>query len=354
MGEDTVKTLMNLCALLNTGSASKVSLVFSRANNNSQGVNDMGVVPDFLPGYLDINDQANREKTEASWGVKLSDEICKKDSNNVFDLALGNEIKALYVMGENPIVSYPNGKKVKDAFQKADFVVVQDNFLTETAQLADVVLPSSTYAEKEGTFTNMGMMVQRLTKVIEQVGDSKPDWKIVCDLAKKMGHSYSYTSPKQIMAEIGNTVPIYEGIENSNLEKEGFKWISSIYNKCKPARYKFEIPKSKPMAVKESKKYPLILLTGASLNHQGTYSRNSGSLVSVRPECYVEINRNNAQKAKINDGDMVAIESSQGKIKVKAKTTSRVPEGIVYISEDYEWVPINNLRVNGYTNVKNF
>jgi formate dehydrogenase (NADP+) alpha subunit len=352
LAADTIKALMNLCALLNKGGTEKISLVFSRANNNSQGVNDMGVVPDFLPGYLDINDQGNRRKVEDSWGVKLSDDVSRKDSKNIFDLALNGKIKALYIMGENPIVSYPNGKKVKDAFKKADFVVVQDNFLTETAQLADVVLPTSTYVEKEGTFTNMGMTVQRLNKAIDQVGDSKPDWQIMCDLAKKMGHSYSYASPKEILSEIENTVPIYAGINCSNLKKDGFNWISSTYNKSEPAKYKFEISDSEPLVIKESKKYPFILLTGSSLNHQGTYSRNSGSLVSVRPECYVEINRNNAQEAKINDGDMVVIESVQDKIKIKAKTTSRVPEGIVYVSEDYEWVPINNLRVNGYTNVK--
>ncbi|MFQ5964617.1 MAG: molybdopterin-dependent oxidoreductase [Candidatus Scalinduaceae bacterium] len=356
-GEDTIKALMNLSVLLNAvyslkPGGGRVSLLFSRTNNNSQGVNDMGVVPDFLPGYLDINDPTNRKKVEESWGMKLSDDVYKKDSKDVFDLALSNKVKAFYVMGENPIVSYPNGKKAKEAFQKADFVVVQDNFLTETAQIADVVLPTSTYAEKEGTFTNMGMTVQRLNKAIQQMGDSKPDWQIICDLAKKMGDSYSYISPKEIMSEVGNSVSIYEGIENNNLEKEGFRWISSIYNKCEPVKYKFEIFKSEPLIMKESKKYPFILLTGHSLNHQGTFSRNSSSLVSVASECFVEINKKNAQKANIKDGEMVIIESAQDKIKLKAKTTSRVPEGAVFVSEDYEWAPINNLRNNGYTNVK--
>lgn len=352
LAEDTIKALLNLCVLINAGGSDKVSLVFSRVNNNSQGVNDMGVVPDFLPGYLDINDQSNRKTVEGSWGVKLSDDVSVKDTENVFDLASSGKIKALYVMGENPIVSYPNGKKVKDAFKKVGFVVVQDNFLTETAQLADVVLPTSTYVEKEGTFTNMGMTVQRLNKVIEQVGNSKPDWQIVCDLAKKMGHSYSYTSPKQIMEEVGNSVPIYEGIKNSDLAKEGFRWVSSVYNKSEPVKYRFEITESKLTDIKKSREYPFVLLTGSSLRHQGTYSRNSSSLVSLASECFVEINRNNAQKVNIADGDMVKIESAHDKIQLKAKTTNRVPEGAVYVSEDYEWAPINNLRVNGYTNVK--
>jgi formate dehydrogenase (NADP+) alpha subunit len=352
LAEDTIKALLNLCALINAGGSDKVSLVFSRVNNNSQGVNDMGVVPDFLPGYLDINDQASRKKFEDSWRVTLSDDVSMGDSDNVFDLASKGKIKALYVMGENPIVSYPNGKKAQEAFKKTDFVIVQDSFLTETAQLADVVLPASTYVEKEGTFTNMGMTVQRLNKVIEPVGNSRPDWQIVCDLAKKMGHSYSYTSPEQIMDEVGKSVPIYEGIENNDLAKEGFRWVSSVYNKSEPVKYRFEISESKLTDIKKSKKYPFILITGSSLRHQGTYSRNSSSLISLASECFMEINRNNARKMNIADGDMVKIESAQDKIQLRAKTTNRVPEGAVFVSEDYEWAPINNLRVDGFTNIK--
>lgn len=350
--ENTIRALMDLCALVNTGGSDKVSLVFSRANNNSQGVNDMGVVPDFLPGYLDINDKENRKKVEESWHVKLSDDVSAKDSDNVFDLAAKGKIKALYVMGENPIVSYPNGKKSKAAFKKADFVVVQDSFLTETAQLADVVFPASTYVEKEGTFTNMGMTVQRLNKVIEPVGESRPDWQIVCELAKKMGHPYYYISPKPIKDEIGKCVSIYEGIKNNNLEKNGFQWVSSVYDEYEPLEYYFETSQKRSPAVKRSRDYPFILLTGYSLRHQGTYSRNSSSLVSLASECFVEINRKNAQKTNIADGDTVKIESAQGKMKLKAKVTGRVPEGAVFVSEDYEWAPINDLRDDGYTTVR--
>ncbi len=350
--ENTIRALMDLCALVNAGGSDKVSLVFSRANNNSQGVNDMGVVPDFLPGYLDIDDQENRKKFEDSWRVKLSDDVSMEDSGNVFDLAAKGKIKALYVMGENPIVSSPNGKKAKAAFKKTDFVVVQDSFLTETAQLADVVFPASTYVEKEGTFTNMGMTVQGLNKVIEPVGDSRPDWQIVCELAKKMGHPYYYISPKAIKDEIGKCVSIYEGIENNNLEKDGFRWVSSEYGKFEPLKYSFSISTKKSPAIKRNRDYPFILLTGYSLRHQGTYSRNSSSLVALASECFIEINSNNARRTKIANGDMVKIESAQGKMKLKAKVTGRVPEGAVFVSEDYEWAPINDLRVNGYTTVR--
>ncbi|MHC4182283.1 MAG: molybdopterin-dependent oxidoreductase [Planctomycetota bacterium] len=333
LGKDTVKALMNLCALLNTNGTGKVSLVFSRSNNNSQGVNDMGVVPDYLPGYLDIDDAS------------------KDDSLNVFDLASKNKIKALYVMGENPIVNYPNGKKVKEAFQKADFTVVQDTFLTETAQLADVVLPSVTFAEKEGTFTNMGMTVQRLNKAIQPMGEAKPDWQIICDLARKMGHSFSYASTKEILNEIGDTVPIYKGINHNRLEQEVFRW-ASLCNTRDIAKYKFKSTESAPLDIKSNKKFPFILLTGSSLNHQGTFSRNSSSLVAVAPDCFVEMNRKDAQAKKIKDGDMVVIGSTREKLTLKAKTTNRVPEGVVFVSEDYEWIHVNILCDKKYTNVR--
>ena len=351
-GEETIEALMNLCALINKGDNDKVSIVFSRENNNSQGVNDMGVVPEFLPGYLDIDDQENRDAVEDAWGVKLSSDLPENKSGDIFDRAVKKRIKALYVMGENPIVNYPNGKKVKDAFKKAEFVVVQDSFLTETAQLADVVLPSSTFVEKGGTFTNMVMTVQRLHKAISQVGDSKPDWQIICDLAEKMGHAFEYTTSKDIVDEIGKSVPVYEGIEVNRLRRKGFHWILSLYYKTKAERYRFEVTSNKTITIKGNKKYPFILLTGSSLRHQGTYSRNSESLVSLASECFVEINRKDAKGADIADGDNVKIESAQGKIKLKAKTTGRVPEGMVFVSEYYEWVPVNDLRGDGYTNVK--
>ncbi len=349
---DAIKALMDLCALIKSDSNNKVSLVFSRANNNSQGVNDMGVVPDYLPGYADINDPEEKESLENFWGAELPDCDSGNDGKDIFDLAVSKKIKALYVMGENPIVNYPNGKKVNDAFKKAEFVVVQDSFLTETAQLADVVLPSSTFVEMGGTFTNMGMTIQRLRKAISPVGDSKPDWQIVNDIARMMGHSYSYTTSRQIVAEVESSIHMYKGIEVNKLERKGFRWIPSEYRKFRVSAYDFGNTVSKAVTIKKNTNYPFVLLTGSSLKHQGTFSRNSDALVSLTPECYVEINRKNAEKLKIEDGDMVRLDSTRGKIKLKAKVTGRVPEGAVFVSEDFEWVPVNSLRDNGFTNVK--
>jgi anaerobic selenocysteine-containing dehydrogenase len=136
------------------------------------------------------------------------------------------------------------------------------------------------------------------------------------------------------------------------LRRKGFHWILSLYYKTKAEMYRFEVTSKNANAITSNKKYPFMMLTGSSLRHQGTYSRNSDSLISLASECFVEINRKDAKKADIVDGDNIKIESAQGKIKLKAKTTVRVPEGSVIISENYEWVPVNTLRGNGYTNVK--
>ncbi|MFN3532191.1 MAG: molybdopterin-dependent oxidoreductase [Candidatus Brocadia sp.] len=357
LGELTIKALMNLCALINAAhdektSPGKISVLFSRSHNNSQGVNDMGVVPGFFPGYGDINDTSIREKVEKLWGVKLAGDIFQKDSVNIVDLALNGKLKALYVMGENPVINYPNGKDVREAFKRIDFIVVQDTFMTETAQLADVVLPTVTYAEKEGTSTNMGLTVQRLNKAIQPVGDARPDWQIICDLAKKMGQPYSYASTKEVLNEIGSIVPIYAGVNYDRLKRKEFQWASFVYDKNKPTMYTFDIVQPESLKIIKKKDFPFILLTGASLNHQGTFSRHSKALTLVAPECFVEINRKDAQEMHIQGGDMVTVESMQNKIKLKAKVSGKPPEGIVFIPEDYEWVPVNLLRDRVYTAVK--
>ncbi|MEP9411055.1 MAG: molybdopterin-dependent oxidoreductase [Candidatus Brocadia sp.] len=357
MGEITIRALMNLCALINAAhdektSPGKISVLFSRSHSNSQGVNDMGVVPGFLPGYLDISDTACREKIEKLWGVKLADDISQKDSLNLIDLALNGKLKALYVMGENPIANYPNGKDIREALRNLDFIVVQDTFLTETAQLADAVLPAVTYAEKEGTFTNMGMTVQRLNRAIMPVGDARPDWQIICDLAKKMGQPYSYVSTKEILNEIGSIAPIYAGVNYDRLKRKEFQWVSFFYDRNKPTTYTFDIIQSESLKITKRKDFPFILLTGASLNHQGTFSRHSKALTLVAPACFAEINRKDAREMHIQNGDMVTVESKQNKIKLKAKVTDKTPEGTVFIPEDYEWVPVNLLRDRAYTPVK--
>ncbi|MCF6157008.1 MAG: 2Fe-2S iron-sulfur cluster binding domain-containing protein [wastewater metagenome] len=357
LAEDIIKALMNLCALINAAyntdtGYGKVSLLFSRSHNNTQGVNDMGVVPGFLPGYIDINDVSHKEKIERVWGTSLSSDIFQKESASIFDCALQGKLRGIYIMGANPVIHYPNGKEVLDALRKIDFLVVQDTFLTETARLANIVLPVVTFAEKEGTFTNMGMTVQRLNRAIQPVGDAKPDWQIICELARRMGSAYSYTSPKDILNEIESIVPIYSGINYDRLKRKEFYWVSSVLGRNKPIKYTFTRIRSKSLDVKRNTGFPLALLTGVSLNHQGAFSQHSKVLRSVAPACHVEINKKDAKEMNIQSGDTVVVESPQKKITLQAKVTDKVPDGVVFVSEDYEWIPVNLLRNGEYTFVK--
>jgi formate dehydrogenase alpha subunit len=198
----------------------------------------------------------------------------------------------------------------------------------------------------------MGMTVQRLNKAIKPVGDTKPDWQIICSLAQKMGHSFSYVSPKEILTEIESISPVYAGINYDRLKRKEFHWASSVSNKNKSTKYTFSMVKPKSSEIKKNKDFPFVLLTGASLNHQGTFSRHSKSLISVAPECFVEINKKDAQVLQINNGDKVTIESAQNKLTLKAKVTNKLPERTVFVSEDYEWIPVNLLRDRVHTSVK--
>lgn len=354
-GHETIHALMNLCALINKATTpraevGKISLIFSRCNNNSQGVNDMGVVPEFFPGYLDIDDRSARKRFEKSWDVKLPDSVIRGNRISIIDLALKGRLKAMFVVEENPIVNFPNGKVVKEAFKNLEFVVVQDTFLTETAQCADVVLPATTYAEKEGTFTNMAMEVQRLNNAISPVGDARQDWQVFCDIAQKMGASLFYNSLKEILDEIVNTVPIFSGMDYERLRRSRFNWVTA--HRLKAKRYRFEIFKSKPVVKKKKRDFPFVLLTGPSLNHLGSFSRNSQSLVSVSPECVVEVSRVDSQKLNIRSGDEVSIVSNQDSMKMKTRISDKLPAGMIFVPEDYEWMHVNALRDNVYTKVK--
>ncbi|MCF6150354.1 MAG: molybdopterin-dependent oxidoreductase [Candidatus Kuenenia sp.] len=357
LGEDTIKTLLDLCALIDVSNHSDIhpgraSIFCSRYHNNSQGVNDMGVVPEFLPGYVDINDAANKEKIEKLWGIKFSGNIVSKNSFNLIDLAKNGNVKSLYVMGADPLTEYPNGNEIRECIKNIEFIVVQDSFMTETAKLADVVFPSSTFAEKEGTYTNTGFTTQRLNRAISPVGNAKTDWEIICDIAKKMGQSFSYREIKEITEEIKKAAPVYSGFSYDRLRRKEFHWPSLLLDKIGSNKYTFFAIRDKSLKVKGEKEFPLVLITGASMNHQGAYSAKSKALVSVAPECFVEINDKDAKDMQIKNGDMVMVESRQGKLKMRSKVTRKSPSGIVFVPDAYVNIPINMLIYQEYTPVK--
>jgi formate dehydrogenase alpha subunit len=190
---------------------------------NSQGALDCGVLPDRLPGFVNVSDESNRKKIEEIWKTKLSDKP-GLDFNQILKGIHENKTKALYMMGEDPLAKYPDEDYVESALKKVDFLVVQDIFLTETARLADVVLPGASFAEKDGTFTNVERRVQRVKKAFDPLGNSKADWEIICLLAQAMGYEFEYQSAKEIFDEMVSVSPIYKNMSYDEIGDTGTQW----------------------------------------------------------------------------------------------------------------------------------
>jgi formate dehydrogenase alpha subunit len=223
-GTDNVMAIANLAML--TGNIGKPGAGVNplRGQNNVQGACDLGALPNVYTGYQSAADPAVKEKFESAWGASL-DSKPGLPLTEMFEAIDKDQVKAMYLIGENPVLSDPDASHVKKSLEALDFLVVQDMFLTETAELADVILPATSFAEKDGTFTNTEQRVQRVRKAIESVGDSKSDWWITCQIAQKMGaKGFDFEGPSQIMDEIARLTPSYGGISYSRIESGGLQW----------------------------------------------------------------------------------------------------------------------------------
>ncbi len=352
-GTDNVIATANLAML--TGNVGKPSTGVNplRGQNNVQGACDMGALPTVYPGYQAVTDPNLRQKFEDAWGVSLSP-TAGLALTEIFPAVLEGNIKAMYLVGENPVLSDPDSKHVREALDKLDFLVVQDIFLTETARLADVVLPAASFAEKDGTFTNTERRVQRVRQAIEPIGDSRPDWWITCQIAERMGgKGFDFEDPSHIMQEITSLTPSYGGISHQRLEKGGLQWPcptedypgTPILHEHTFARGKgkFMPLKYTPPAEEPDDKYPFILTTERSLYHfhTSTMTRKVRGLTKLRPEETVEINPADAEALGISDGQTVKVASRRGEITAKAKVTPASPPGVVTMSFHFAESPTN-------------
>ncbi len=354
-GTDNVLATANLAML--TGNVGKPSTGVNplRGQNNVQGACDLGALPNVYTGYQAVADPAIREKFEAAWECNLNPSP-GLTLTEMFEAAYKGQIKAIYLIGENPVLSDPDANHVKESLKALEFFVVQDIFLSETAQLADVVLPSVSFAEKDGTFTNTERRVQRVRKAIKAVGDSKSDWWITCQIAQRMGaKGFDFEHPSQIMDEIASLTPSYGGISYSRLEDGGLQWpcptqehpgtpilhsqqFTRGMGRFTPLEYK------PPMELPDDE-YPLILTTERSLYHfhTGTMTRKVEGLNIIHGEELVEINPGDASALGITDGEMVKVISRRGKIEAKAKVTETSPTGVVSMDFHFAESPVNLL-----------
>ncbi len=353
-GTDAVKSLANLSMVTGNIGRPGTGVNPLRGQNNVQGACDMGCLPGNFPAYIQVANDEHRAKFEAAWGCTLNPKP-GLTIPKIIDGADKGKIKALIIMGENPMMSDPDITHVEHALEKLDLMVAMDIFMNETTALADVVLPSASWPEKDGTFTNTERRVQRVRKAVNAPGLALPDWKVLEMLANKMGASWSYADANAIMEEIRTVTPSYKGISYQRLEDEGLQWPcpndehpgTQILHSAAFTRGKglFTVNHYLPPAEVTDKQYPFILTTGRILQqyHTATMTRRSKGLVSRTPDAFVEINPADAKKLGIAAGDKIEISSRRGKITVNADVTPSVDKGVVFVPFHYHEAAVNRL-----------
>lgn len=353
-GTKNVAALANLALITGQIGREATGVNPLRGQNNVQGACDMGALPNVFPGYQPVTDENVREKFMSKWG---RDTACKKGMTvpEMMENAAHGSIKALFIMGENPMLSDPDMSHVENALKSLEFLIVQDIFLTETAKYAHVVLPGTSYMEKEGTFTNTERRVQRVRKAIEPVGNSLPDWKIICRLYEAFGVSASYQSPEDIMEEIRTVVPSYGGITYERIDKTGLQWPcptldhpgTKFLHKDKFARGlgRFTITEYREPGDEINEEYPLIMTTGRIQHHYhtGTMTRRSWALDREYPYGYIEINPEDAEQLGIRSNSTVKVTSRRGSVITRGIITDRVKKGIVFMPFHFNDSPANKL-----------
>jgi formate dehydrogenase alpha subunit len=342
-GTEGVMTLSNLALLCGNIGIESGGINPLRGQNNVQGACDMGGLPGDLPGYQKVANPDALAKFEKAWGVKLSDKPGLTLTEIVHKAGHG-DIKFLYIMGENPMVSDPDLSHVEEALKNTEFLVVQDIFLTETAALADVVLPAASFAEKEGTFSNTERRVQRVRKAIEPAGKSKADWLILMELMNRLGIEKTYSHPTEIFAEIASVTPSYAGISYDRLDQLGsIQWPcptadhpgTTYLHKAAIARGKglFRPTEYKPSNELPDADYPYLLTTGRVLYHYHTRTMTGkvAGLNNISPESFIELNPATAKNLGVKEGDKVSVSSRRGEISTSVKLNRGIKESVVFM-----------------------
>ncbi|SDK42064.1 formate dehydrogenase subunit alpha [Methanoculleus thermophilus] len=366
VGVDNVRSVANLQMLLGNLGKPGAGVNALRGQNNVQGACDMGALPNVYTGYQKVTDEATRKKFIEAWGV---DDIAEgKVGYTVTELInvladKPGEIKGLYIMGENPMLSDPDLHHVEKGLKNAEFIVVQDIFMTETAELADVVLPAACFAERDGTQTSTERRVQRWRKAQNPPGEAKEDWQIICELAARMGYEkqFSFKSPEEIFNEIAAVTPSYHGMSYARLEKpEALHWpCPSEDHPGTPIlhREKFATPDGlgifapiewKPPAEVPDEEYPFVLTTGRILWHwhTGSMTRRSVTLDNEVPTGWIEINPEDAEELGIKNNEVVRASTRRGSVEIPARVTPEIIKGVMFIPFHYKEHPANRLTHN--------
>jgi formate dehydrogenase alpha subunit len=343
-GSEIVKALCNLALLTGETEEGGGGVYPLLTQNNAQGALDMGCLSEYLPGYQKVDDEKAQRRFVEAWdkGIPEKPGFAYME---MFDRVLEGDIKALYIFGEDPLIHLPDLERLKNGLHKLEFLVVQDLFMTHIGSYAQVVLPGVSFAEKDGTFTNMERRVQRVRKAISPVGDSRADWKILCDLSTKMGYPMGYQDPDEVMEEIASLVPLYAGARYANLEKGGIQWPLKNGWKRRFLPVEYKGPAEQP-----GDKYPLWIIPRGFHYHYGigTATKRASGLAKVFPDSCIELHPEDAIKAGLEEGGKVKVVSPRGEVETVCKISGAVPKGVAYFATTFFPVFVNNLLVSGF------
>ena len=358
-GVDNVRSCANLVMLTGNIGRPGVGLHPLRGQNNVQGACDMGALPNVYSGYQSVTSEEVRRKFAQAWGVDDLPDQPGLTVTDAINAAAEGQLQGLFIMGENPMMSDPDQHHARQALEKLEFLAVQDIFPTPTTALADVVLPATTYAEKDGTFTSTERRVQRVRQAIPPVGESRADWEILCELSSRAGYEgMHYAHPGEVLDEVAQVTPSYGGLSFSRLEAGGLQWpcpnaehpgtpilhvgkFTRGLGRFLPATYR-------PPAETPDADYPLVLSTGRNYwhFHTGTMTRRTRLLEREERFPYVEVNAQDAQRLGIRDRAWVLVRTRRGEVRARAHVTADIREGVLFMPFHYEEGAANVLTNN--------
>lgn len=356
-GTDRVKSIANLAMLCGKVGVEGGGCNPLRGQNNVQGACDMGALFNTLPGYQGLVDEDILEKYEKTWGVKLPRRP-GKPATEVWDNVMKGDVRALYIFGEDPAVADANISHVQEALKEVDFLVVQDIFLTDTAKMADVVLPAACFAEKDGTFTNTERRVQRVRKAVNPPGEAKPDWQIFCELSKKMGYPMNYESAEDVFEEIRRLLPQYAGITYKRLAELGLQWpVPNEDHPGTPVMHTEKFTRGRGLFIPEDyippveptdDEYPMLFTTGRDLARYNFSSMTgkTAEIDEISPECFAEVNPADAKRLKIEEKSRVRLTSRRGSVEMRAVITDRSQEGTIFTTYNHHETLVNMLTLD--------
>jgi formate dehydrogenase alpha subunit len=366
-GTDNAMSLIHLALLTGHIGRQGTGLNPLRGQNNVQGASDSGAMPWHYPGYQRVDDEASARKFEQAWNIEpggLNRRLGLTTTEIMSEVRPGG-VRALHIMGENPMMSEPNLNHTRHMMEQLEFLVAQDLFINESGAYADVFLPAASWAEKEGTFTNTDRRVQRVRKALEPRGQARADWEIVCALAgrieKKLGRPQSafwaYRTTAEVLEEMGRVVPEYAGVKYERIEKQGIQTpVLDDNHPGTPFLFAESFPRGRgkfydidyvPSVEMPDEEYPFILTTGRLLEHWhgGTLTRHS-KLDNLYPQARIEINPADAARLKIEDGQAVRVSSRRGTVVLRAWVTQRATVGVVFIPMHFAEAAANLLTID--------